>query len=178
MSEYEYEYYSVLRKWPNTNTNDIRSSDNDQIQIRIYYSVFQKRPNMNNIRSAENNRLWIRITFGLLKMIEYESKRTKKYIGCICLIYLHCVFSNVSSNCLSERIQKCIGYICLIFLYCGLHLFDFSTECVFNMCPQGIVAFFAFIRFSPTNPLIHSTNLFHQTIKFHQKMIKPQISEW
>ena len=73
-TEYEYEYYSVFRKWPNMNTNNIRSSKNDQIRIRIlfdlpkmteykyeYYSVFQKWPNMNNIRSAENDRIWIRI---------------------------------------------------------------------------------------------------------------------
>ena len=84
-----------------------------------YYSVFQKRPNMNNIRSAENDPILIQIIFGIPKMTEYESKRTKNYIGCICLIYLHCVFSNAPSNCLSERIQKCIGYIYLIFLHCG-----------------------------------------------------------
>ena len=61
---------------PNTNTNIIRSSENDRIRIRIifgppkmteyeyeYYSVFQKWPNTNtnNIRSSENDRIRIRI---------------------------------------------------------------------------------------------------------------------
>ena len=43
-TEYKYEYYSAFRKWPNTNTNNIRSSKNDRI----------------------------RIIFGLPKMTEYE----------------------------------------------------------------------------------------------------------
>ena len=33
MTEYEYEYYSVTQKWPNTNTNIIRLPRNDQIRI-------------------------------------------------------------------------------------------------------------------------------------------------
>ena len=35
MTEYEYEYYSAPQKRPNTNTNIIRLSKNDQIRIRI-----------------------------------------------------------------------------------------------------------------------------------------------
>ena len=39
-------------------------------------------------------------------------------VGCICLIFLHCVFSNVSSNCLHQRMHSHIGCICLTFLHC------------------------------------------------------------
>ena len=37
-TEYEYEYYSVSQKWPNTNTNIIRFPKNDRIQIGIFFS--------------------------------------------------------------------------------------------------------------------------------------------
>ena len=37
---------------------------------------------------------------------------------CICLIFLHCVFSYESSNCLPERMHSYIGCICLPFLRC------------------------------------------------------------
>ena len=60
MTEYEYEYYSTFKKWPNTNTNIIRFEKGDRIQIRIlfalkiaaeyeyeYYSVWKNRPNTN-----------------------------------------------------------------------------------------------------------------------------------
>ena len=33
----------------------------------------------------------------------------QSHIGCICLIFLHCVFSNVSSNCPLERMHSRIG---------------------------------------------------------------------
>ena len=36
-TEYEYEYYSVAQKWPNTNTNIIRFPKNDRIRIRILF---------------------------------------------------------------------------------------------------------------------------------------------
>jgi len=69
MTEYEYEYYSAFQNWPNTNTNIIRASKNDRIQIRIlfgspkttkyeykYYSAFQKWPNTNtNIIGLSKN---------------------------------------------------------------------------------------------------------------------------
>ena len=38
--------------------------------------------------------------------------------GCICLSFLHCVFSNVSSNCLHEKMHNHTGCICLTFLQC------------------------------------------------------------
>ena len=37
----------------------------------------------------------------------------------ICLIVLHCAFSNVSSNCLPEQRQSRTGCICLAFLRCA-----------------------------------------------------------
>ena len=39
-------------------------------------------------------------------------------IGCICLTFLHCGFSNVSSNCLHQRMHSDTGCICLTFLHC------------------------------------------------------------
>ena len=67
---------------------------------------------------------------------------------CICLNFLHCGFSNVSSYCVQFRMHSCIGCISLIFLHYVfsnvssnvlplwmhnhmyvLHLFDFSPPC-------------------------------------------------
>ena len=39
-------------------------------------------------------------------------------IGCICLTFLHCVFSDVSSSCLLERMHNHICCICWTFLHC------------------------------------------------------------
>ena len=39
--------------------------------------------------------------------------------GCICLAFLHYAFSNVSSNYLHVRMQNRTGSICSIFLPCG-----------------------------------------------------------
>ena len=47
-------------------------------------------------------------------------ERRYSCIGCICLTFLHCVFSNVSSNRLPEWMQSHTGCICLAFLQCGL----------------------------------------------------------
>ena len=52
------------------------------------------------------------------------------------LTFLHCVFSNVSSNRLHKRMHNHTGYIFLTFLTSHkshwLHLFDFSLLCVFK----------------------------------------------
>ena len=42
------------------------------------------------------------------------------HIGCICLIFLHCPLSNVSSNSLHEKMHCHIGCIRLTFLHCAL----------------------------------------------------------
>ena len=60
LTEYKYEYYSVWKYWPNTNTNIIRFEKIDQIRIRIlfglkisteyeyeYYSAWKNHPNTN-----------------------------------------------------------------------------------------------------------------------------------
>ena len=52
----------------------------------------------------------------------YLLKGMQSYTGCILLTFLHCAFSNVSSNCLSKRMHSRIGCIC----------FDFSPLCVFK----------------------------------------------
>ena len=41
------------------------------------------------------------------------------YIGCICLTFLHCVFSNVTSMHSDQRMHSHIACICLIFLLCA-----------------------------------------------------------
>ena len=46
-------------------------------------------------------------------------ERMHSHIGCICLVFLRYVFSNVSSNCLHQRMRIHIGCICLTFLHCG-----------------------------------------------------------
>ena len=85
MTEYEYEYYLVSQKWPNTNTNIIRFPKNDRIQIRIlfglpkmteyeyeYFSATQKWLIANtNIILLPNND-WIQISFGFPKRTKYE----------------------------------------------------------------------------------------------------------
>ena len=86
-TEYKYEYYSVLKNRPNTNTNIIQFENINRIWIRIlfglkilteyeyeYYSVWKNWPNTNtNIIRFENiNRIQIRILFGLQKSPEYE----------------------------------------------------------------------------------------------------------
>jgi len=84
-TEYEYEYYSSSKKWPNTNI--IRLSKTDRIRTRIlfrlpkmtkyeyeYYSAFQKWPNTNTniIRLSKNDRIRTRILFDFLKMTEHK----------------------------------------------------------------------------------------------------------
>ena len=43
----------------------------------------------------------------------------QSYIGYICLAFLHCAFSNVSSNGLPEKMQSHTGCICSTFLHCA-----------------------------------------------------------
>ena len=69
MTEYEYEYYSISQKWPNTNTNIIWFPKNDE-----YYSVSQKWPktNTNIIQLPINDQIQIRISFPFTIMTEYK----------------------------------------------------------------------------------------------------------
>ena len=45
--------------------------------------------------------------------------RMHSHTGCIGLTFLHCMFSNVSSNCFIEKIYSYTGCICLTFLHCA-----------------------------------------------------------
>ena len=47
------------------------------------------------------------------------AERMHNHTGCICLIFLHCAFSNVSSKGLHERMHNHTGCICLTFLHCA-----------------------------------------------------------
>ena len=69
MTKYEYEYYSISQKWPNTNTNIIWFPKNDE-----YYSVSQKWPktNTNIIQLPINDQIQIRISFPFTIMTEYK----------------------------------------------------------------------------------------------------------
>ena len=59
----------------------------------------------------------------------------KSYIGCICLTWLHCVFSNVSSKYLDQRRYNQIVCIGFAFLHCAFScassgfLFDTMHTC-------------------------------------------------
>ena len=59
--------------------------------------------------------------------LQMPEKRHSR-IGCICLAFLHCVFSNVSSNCLGVRMQSHIGCICSTFLHCAFS--NVSSNCL------------------------------------------------
>ena len=62
------------------------------------------------------------------------------HIGCICLTFLHCVFSNVFSKRLHERIHNHIGCIFLTFLHSVLsnvssnHLPERKHSCIGCIC--------------------------------------------
>ena len=69
MTKYEYEYYSISQKWPNTNTNILRFPKMTEYEYE-YYSATQKWPKPNtNIFLLPNNDQ-IQISFGLPKMID------------------------------------------------------------------------------------------------------------
>ena len=118
MTEYEYEYYSVSQKLPNTNTNIIRFPKNDRIRIRIlfgfpkmteyeyeYYSAFQKGPNTNTniIQFSKNDR--IRILFGFPKI--HGGEKSNKCRQCE-YAALHAYHSSEHLNTHSrEHFHKC-----------------------------------------------------------------------
>ena len=53
MTEYEYEYYSVLKRQPNTNTNIIRLEKSTKYEYE-YYSVWKNHPNTNTNTSIRS----------------------------------------------------------------------------------------------------------------------------
>ena len=50
------------------------------------------------------------------------------HTGCICLTFLHCVFSNASSKNLDQHRQINTGYICLTYLHCTFSIM--SSNCL------------------------------------------------
>ena len=96
-NEYEYEYYSVWKNHPNTNTNIIRFEKITWIRIRIlevglnysnnfripnylltsvthgvHHDIIHGVPHTNIIRFEKIDRIRIRILFGLEKLPEYK----------------------------------------------------------------------------------------------------------
>ena len=61
------------------------------------------------------------------------------HIGCIYLTFLHCAFSNVSSNCLLVWMQSYIGCIYLTFLHCAFS--NVSSNCLHEKGHSHIVRF-------------------------------------
>jgi len=87
MAKYEYKYYSVSQKWPNTNMNIIRFPKNDRIRIRIlfsfpkttkykyeYYSANQKWLITNIIRLPNN----VQILLTNANFVELLKKKASK----------------------------------------------------------------------------------------------------
>ena len=62
--------------------------------------------------------IFLHCTFSNVSSNGLPEKRHSR-IGCICLNFLHCAFSNVSANRLPEWMQSHTGCICLAFLQCG-----------------------------------------------------------
>ena len=58
------------------------------------------------------------------------------HIGCICLTFLHCASSNVTSNCLPEMMLNHIGCICLTFLHCVFS--NAFSKCLLEMMHNHI----------------------------------------
>ena len=57
--------------------------------------------------------------------VTFFSSSENRHIGCICLAFLHCAFSNVSSNCLPKR--SLVALVSFNWLF---------TIVSFQMCPQ------------------------------------------
>ena len=64
--------------------------------------------------------------------------KMQSYIGCICLTFIHSVFSNVSSNCLPEKKHNYTGCTCLTFLQCVF-------KCILKLTPRPIFLMDSFL---------------------------------
>ena len=84
-------------------------------------------------------------------------------IGCIGLTFLHCGFSNVSSNCLPVKMQSHIGCICLIFHHCALS--NVSSKCLsVRMHSHTGCICFTFLHCAFSNV---PSNLLHEKMQSH-----------
>ena len=73
------------------------------------------------------------------------SEKMKNHTGGICLVFLHCVFSNVSTKSLHNRMHSYIGCICCVFFTVCFQMFPQLA------CQRGcIVTLVAYVRLFPT----------------------------
>ena len=86
--------------------------------------------------------LWIIKCF-----IKSTVKRTISHIVFICLTFLQCAFSNVSSNDFSERMHSHIGYICLTFLHFEVSNLSLNCLPVRMQSHIGCICFFSTVSF-------------------------------
>ena len=68
---------------------------------------------MNSQNSFLPKYVWINLDYYITVSSKRLPEKMHSHIDCICLVLLHCVFSNVSSNCLLEKRQNHIGCIYL-----------------------------------------------------------------
>ena len=79
----------------------------------------------------------------------------QSYIGCICLAFLQCAFSNVSSNGLPEKMQSNTCCICSTFRRCALP--NESSTCLYekiHSCIACICLIFFTVRFQMCPQLV------------------------
>ena len=91
------------------------------------------------------------------------------HIGCICLTFLHCVFSNVSSNCLLERMQNHTGCICWTFHHCAPS--NVSSNGLFEKLHNYIGCICVTCYFPLWLPHLHYLNLKHYSQEFHPLLL-------
>ena len=92
-----------------------------------------------NSQNSSSTFVWLFSTFSALLHCVFSNvslnclqKRMHNHTGCICLTFLHCASSNVSSNCLHKRRHNHTGCICLTSLHCA---FSYVSS---NRLPDGM----------------------------------------
>ena len=91
-----FENYLILNNFENDFSHHIRELPTSQQLREWLFSSYARNVSSNCLPQTRHN-----------------------HIGCIYLIFLHCVFSNVSSNHLHEMRHNHIGWICLTFPQCA-----------------------------------------------------------
>ena len=91
-----FENYLILNNFENDFSHHIRELPTSQQLREWLFSSYARNVSSNCLPQTRHN-----------------------HIGCIYLIFLHCVFSNVSSNHLHEMRHNHIGCICLTFPQCA-----------------------------------------------------------
>ena len=91
------------------------------------------------------NRILLRDSYQPFIFLDKLNEKIYNPTSCICLIFLRCVFSNVSSKCLNRKIYSHADCICMTFLRCISAVSSNQSHwvdiCVFFQCvflgPQG-----------------------------------------